>query len=353
MSNQPLSPQGYNLGRAPKNTNPFFDIFKRGVTATVSIGRVIVNTLTPGSDATASVENSGTATDGVFDFTFGIPAGKDGKDGEDGLNATIQNVNPAVAEVLPYGNDPFCFVQNIGTEQDANFKFTFGIPAGKDGKDGEDGEPGTDGVGVPAGGTTGQVLAKKSNTDYDTEWQTPSGGGGGGDTVSVDQVLTSGTEIGGVTVNGVRTALYAPQGGGGGSLPTTVNVFPAITATAGNGITLTANSAIVITEEIQSATAGYNAFLQHIDLSVWGNVAFGTSKSAGTTESFGSYSTSDLNIPYGEFVTIYDSTDKTELARLNFANGAITITWLKSLDGSSQKSFNFNNWIHNIKYVSQ
>lgn len=31
---------------------------------------------------------------------------------------------------------------------------------------------------VPSGGTTGQVLAKKSNTDYDTEWVT--GGTGGG-----------------------------------------------------------------------------------------------------------------------------------------------------------------------------
>lgn len=29
------------------------------------------------------------------------------------------------------------------------------------------------GVGVPAGGTTGQVLAKLSNSDYDTGWITP------------------------------------------------------------------------------------------------------------------------------------------------------------------------------------
>lgn len=30
--------------------------------------------------------------------------------------------------------------------------------------------PGTPGVGVPAGGTTGQILSKNSNTDFDTEW---------------------------------------------------------------------------------------------------------------------------------------------------------------------------------------
>lgn len=60
-------------------------------------------------------------------------------------------------------------------------------PAGADGAPGapgEQGEPGTPGakgdtgVGVPAGGTAGQVLTKKSATDYDTEWKTPSGGGG-------------------------------------------------------------------------------------------------------------------------------------------------------------------------------
>lgn len=35
-------------------------------------------------------------------------------------------------------------------------------------------------VGVPAGGTDGQVLTKQSGDDYDVVWETPSGGGGGG-----------------------------------------------------------------------------------------------------------------------------------------------------------------------------
>lgn len=37
-------------------------------------------------------------------------------------------------------------------------------PAGNNGADG------ADGVGIPAGGTTGQVLVKSTNTDYETEW---------------------------------------------------------------------------------------------------------------------------------------------------------------------------------------
>lgn len=38
-------------------------------------------------------------------------------------------------------------------------------------------------LGVPAGGTTGQVLAKKTNSDNDTEWIDPPQGTGGGSIV--------------------------------------------------------------------------------------------------------------------------------------------------------------------------
>lgn len=53
------------------------------------------------------------------------------------------------------------------------------------GADGQDGKPGP---GVPAGGTTGQMLVKKSNTDYDGEWANqPS--------VPVQDVQINGTSI--------------------------------------------------------------------------------------------------------------------------------------------------------------
>lgn len=42
--------------------------------------------------------------------------------------------------------------------------------------------PGPAGPGVPTGGTTGQVLAKASNADHDTEWVAQTGGSGGGAT---------------------------------------------------------------------------------------------------------------------------------------------------------------------------
>lgn len=51
-------------------------------------------------------------------------------------------------------------------------------PAGQDGAQGAEGPQGPAGQGVPAGGTAGQVLAKKSGTDYETEWVDQTGGGG-------------------------------------------------------------------------------------------------------------------------------------------------------------------------------
>lgn len=47
---------------------------------------------------------------------------------------------------------------------------------GTNGANGAPGLNGTNGVGVPMGGTTGQVLAKNSGADYDTEWVDQSGG---------------------------------------------------------------------------------------------------------------------------------------------------------------------------------
>lgn len=51
-------------------------------------------------------------------------------------------------------------------------------PTGDAGADGDPGADGADGLGVPAGGTTGQVLSKVSGADNDTEWADPAGGSG-------------------------------------------------------------------------------------------------------------------------------------------------------------------------------
>jgi hypothetical protein len=43
-------------------------------------------------------------------------------------------------------------------------------PKGENGLNGKDGINGEKGEGIPTGGTTGQFLKKKSNTDYEYEW---------------------------------------------------------------------------------------------------------------------------------------------------------------------------------------
>ena len=67
-----------------------------------------------------------------------------------------------------------------GDEANVGIKFT--IARGKTGPQGAQGQTGAKGKtgpqgptgpGVAAGGKTGQVLAKKSNTNYDTEWINP------------------------------------------------------------------------------------------------------------------------------------------------------------------------------------
>lgn len=62
---------------------------------------------------------------------------------------------------------------------------------------GPQGPAGDPGVGVPAGGTTGQVLAKSSGTDFDTAWiDAPSGSGSGADGASAYDVAVANGFVG-------------------------------------------------------------------------------------------------------------------------------------------------------------
>lgn len=60
------------------------------------------------------------------------------------------------------------------------------------GAKGDTGATGPAGVGVPTGGTAGQVLAKNSATNYDTTWIDVSGGGGDSDLFVLSGVYGSG-----------------------------------------------------------------------------------------------------------------------------------------------------------------
>ena len=99
--------------------------------------------------------------------------------------ATVKNgtkgnpgVTPSIAVTASVDNTtgtPSVNVTKTGTNEAPAFNFAFTGIKGSDGHSIE----GPAGPGVPAGGTAGQVLVKKSGIDYDTEWKDPTGGGAG------------------------------------------------------------------------------------------------------------------------------------------------------------------------------
>lgn len=84
-----------------------------------------------------------------------IPSGAQGLPGEPGFSPVVS------VEEITGGNRV--------TITDAEGETSFDVMNGAQGEQGEPGE------GVPTGGGTGQVLKKRSNTDYDTYWANESG----------------------------------------------------------------------------------------------------------------------------------------------------------------------------------
>ena len=177
-------------------------------------GFVKINTTTETSDEGEAVVNVNGDVDNL-NFDFKIPRGKPGPQGPAGpgvatggttgqvlakksnTNYDTEWIDPTsggtvsvnVGETTTGEPGTNASVTNSGDETNVVLNFT--IPRGKTGPQGPQGEPGADGKtgpqgpagpGVATGGTTGQVLAKKSNTNYDTEWIDPTSGG----TVSVN-----------------------------------------------------------------------------------------------------------------------------------------------------------------------
>lgn len=118
--------------------------------------RAEAETLEAGNEATASY------SEGVL--YFGIPKGDQGIQGVPGP----QGIQGPQGLTGPQG------IQGIQGEQGIQ-----GIqgpqgeqgPKGDQGPQGDQGPKGDPGYGIPTGGAVGQVLAKKSETDYDMEWK--------------------------------------------------------------------------------------------------------------------------------------------------------------------------------------
>jgi len=172
--------------------------------------------------------------------------GKDGIDGEDGISVVDAKVDFDDTLVLTLSN---------GKE------INVGEVKGEKGENGRDGNTGANGIGVPTGGTSGQVLAKNSGADYDTKWVTGGGGGGSGTVTSVSGTGTvSGISLSGtVTTSGNLTLggaldLSSPPAIGGTSAST--GRFTTVTSTVATG---TAPFTVASTTPVTNLSIGGNA----------------------------------------------------------------------------------------------
>lgn len=99
-------------------------------------------------------------------------------------------------------------------------------PAGDKGDKGDKGNPGQDGIGVPSGGLTGQVLKKKSDNNYDTEWGEVGGGGGVGNVNSVNgktgDVVLSAEDVDALPID---TPLFSGDYSDLANKPTNISAF--------------------------------------------------------------------------------------------------------------------------------
>ena len=149
-------PQGETGSQGPSGND--------GVTPNITATGSVTNTTGVPS---VTITKTGTDLAPTFDFAFtnikgeqGIQGdpGRNGADGSDGVTPIIS----ATASVDDAVGIPNVVITRSGTDAAPNYDFAFHNLKGTQGNPGQ---------GVPSGGTTGQVLAKQSGTDYDADWE--------------------------------------------------------------------------------------------------------------------------------------------------------------------------------------
>ena len=206
------------------------------------------------------------------------PQGPIGPQGPRGYAATIQVYSTTTG--LPGTN---ASVTNAGSINDAYLQFVIprgdqGIQGatgatGATGPTGPQGPQGIPGVGVPTGGTTGQILYKKSNTDFDTAWENVPTLGVASFQTSLSGLTPATATTGAVTLAGT---LGAASGGTG-----------AVSLTGylkGNGTSAFTGSATIPTTDLSGTVS--NAQLANSAITINGtSTSLGGSINVGTVTS--------------------------------------------------------------------
>ena len=170
---QGISPQGYNYGKDPVNTNPFWGGGEGEIISIEAEAHVDGTTGTP----SVEVENKGTSLNPVFDFQFSGLKGETGEKGDTGETGAQGPTGPQgpkgdTGEQGPQG------IQGIqgetGPAGPTGPQGPQGIQGetGPQGPQGPKGDTGDPGAGVPAGTSSdvGKVLTKYGDSANQYGW---------------------------------------------------------------------------------------------------------------------------------------------------------------------------------------
>ena len=277
--------------------------------------------------------------------------GATGPAGTPGTPGAAATVDVGVTNTGAPGS--YASVNNSGTTSDAVFNFT--IPAGATGAQGPTGTTGATGPGVPVGGNTNQVLAKINSADFNTQWvYLP----GTGTVTSVDgSGGTTGLSLSGgpITVAGTLTlggTLNVASGGSGavsltgylignGTGPFTASTTIPNTAITGLGTMSTQNAnAVAITG---GTIQGVALTLDSLNNTPVGNVTSSTGAFTSLTATGGVILASYTGYVYANgngVITVSPTVPTTNLlgtvSNAQLANSSLTINGnLVSLGGTT------------------
>ena len=107
-------------------------------------------------------------------------------------------------------------------------------PTGSTGATGATGPQGAAGQGVPTGGTAGQVLSKIDATNYNTQWTTPSTGGGTFPSIELSTAVTASQNIATLAGSNTYTPLVFSSSNGTGAALTSGNTWNGSVFTVGS-----------------------------------------------------------------------------------------------------------------------
>jgi len=207
-----ISPQGYTLGGDPQNINPFWGEDEQ-TNWTIEAEATVDNT-SGSPSVNVETETDTTTKTKTFKFDF---SGLKGAKGDPGIGEKgdtgngIQSITKTATQGLV---DTYTILFTDGQST------TFTVTNGKNGDKGDKGDTGNGIASITKTATVGLVdtytitFTDGTTTTFNV---TNGSGGSGGSTVSVTQILSTGTKIASITVDGVTTDLYAPEGGSGGS----------------------------------------------------------------------------------------------------------------------------------------